>query len=156
MHSNALKTDKDSPFVITNYSIQNENLRITFDEKSAEICSILNIKSNRELLSSPTNIALMNDENNDTWAHNTVCFKNEVKTNVKASISIIEQGPVRATVRIVQSFENSTLIRDYLKAERLPKTYRTLADSESVAVNHDALSSRHKEKKWLILLCAQG
>ena len=40
-------------------------------------------------------------------------FKDKVKKKIRGRIHVIEQGPVRATVRTEQTFGNSTLIRDY-------------------------------------------
>ena len=103
----------ENPFVVTDCSIENGRLRVTFDKESGEIASILDLTEKRELLSGKTSIALYDDSANDTWAHGTVFFKDAVDITVKSSVTVTECGPVRATVRTVQSFGSSTIIRDY-------------------------------------------
>ena len=113
MYNEPIKAVETTPFIITENSIENTKLRVTFDNEIGEITSIFDIENNKELLSSPTSITLYNDEKNDTWAHNTVFFKDKVLTSITGSARVIENGPVRATIRTKQEFGNSALIRDY-------------------------------------------
>ena len=109
---NSDSTVDTNPFVISESSIQNNKIRIAFD-KCGELCSVYDIENERELLSAPTSLGLYDDSKNDTWAHGTVFFKDKVECIVKGEAKVIERGPVRATIRSVQSFADSTIIRDY-------------------------------------------
>ena len=106
-------TPFENPFEFTDTSMSNSLIRVGFDSESGEICSIIDKRSGKELLSAPAETALYDDEKNDTWAHGTVYFKDRVQTTVQGHVRVTERGPVRAAIRSEQSFENSTLIRDY-------------------------------------------
>ena len=113
MYNNPTDVSENSPFVITENSIENGRLRIAFDKATGELASVFDLENNRELLSAPTSVSLSNDQKNDTWAHGTVFFKDKLETASTGNARVIENGPVRATVRTEQAFGNSTLTRDY-------------------------------------------
>lgn len=113
MYREPISQPIDNAFIITDHSIQNEKLRITFDQETGELTSILDLEIGKELLSSSTSLSLSDDSKNDTWAHGTVFFKDKIDTIIKGKVFVTEQGPVRATIRTVQTFAQSTLIRDY-------------------------------------------
>ena len=100
-----------SPFTTTENSIANGKLKLTFDKESGELCSI--IRNGKELLEAPCEIALYDDEKNDMWAHGTEFFKDRVPAGVSGSVKLIEEGPVRATIRSTQNFNDSVIVRDY-------------------------------------------
>ena len=98
---------------------------MSFDKNSGELISLFDLIHKKELLSASTRIQLFNDEKHDTWAHDVEAFQEEIPVSVSANVSVIEVGPVRATIRVVQTFENSTLTRDF----------SLLSDSDVVTVN---------------------
>ena len=97
---------------VTERSMENDRIRIAFSE-DGEVCSLYDKRAKRELLSAPTELALYDDEKNDTWAHGEQFFKDRVVYTVQGSVHRIEQGPVRAGFRTEQRFGDSTIIRDY-------------------------------------------
>lgn len=103
----------ENPFVISENSIKNGKIRVVFDRESGEISSIVDIPSGKTLLSAPARIDLYDDEKHDTWAHGIEFFKDRIPCDVKGSVRVIEQGPVRATMRSEQTFGESRIIRDY-------------------------------------------
>ncbi len=103
----------ENPFEIGESSIANKKLKATFDPVSGELISLVDRKSGNELLSAPTRIALYNDRNYDTWAHAIEKYDDERPMKITSKLSVTEQGPVRATVRVTQSFGHSTVTRDY-------------------------------------------
>ena len=103
----------DNPFEVTENSIANARLKVTFDPASGEICSMVDRASGRELLSAPTRTALYNDRNYDTWAHGIESFDDERPMKIHSRIALTESGPVRATIRVTQTFGHSTVVRDY-------------------------------------------
>lgn len=113
MYSDPTSEVEENPFTISENAIRNEKIRIAFDKTSGEMTSMLDLSTGKELLSAPTAVALFDDSKNDTWAHGTVFFKDRVACAVEGKVSVIERGPVRATIRTVQTFSHSTLIRDY-------------------------------------------
>ena len=97
---------------VTERTMENDHLRIAFSEEG-EICSLYDKRTERELLSAPTELALYDDEKNDTWAHGEQFFKDRVAYTVQGSVHMIEQGPVRAGFRTEQCFGESRIVRDY-------------------------------------------
>lgn len=93
--------------------VSNGQIRLTFDEKSGELCSLYDQVKKKELLAASTRLRLYTDEKSDTWAHGLVAYTEETPLAVTGSVKIIEQGPVCVTVRTEQSFGQSRLIRDY-------------------------------------------
>ncbi len=106
-------TPVESPFVSTESSVESARLRIEFDTESGELCSVYDKLSGKQLLGGATEMRLYDDEPNDTWAHGVEFFKDAVPAEVKGSVRVTELGPVRATVRTVQTIGQSTVIRDY-------------------------------------------
>ena len=92
--------------------VTNGRVRLTF-APNGELCSFYDEEKGRELLAAPTRLRLCNDERSDTWAHGLESYTEEAPLTVKGSFRITEQGPVRAVVRVEQSFGSSRIIRDY-------------------------------------------
>ncbi len=102
-----------SPFTVTDTSVANGKVRISFDPESGEMTEYFLLDQQRDLLSAPTRLRLFNDEKSDTWAHELQAYTEETPISVKSNVRIIEKGPVRATVRVEQLFGASRIIRDY-------------------------------------------
>ena len=105
--------DFENPFTITENSIANGKIKITFDKASGELSSIYDIASGKELLSKASSIALLDDSEYDTWAHKITHFDKKLDADISAKISITEKGPVCATIRVEQKVNDSIIIRDY-------------------------------------------
>ena len=103
----------ENPFEITETSIANRRLKVTFDPATGEISSLQDRVTGQELLGAPTRTALYNDRKYDTWAHGVESFDEERPMKIRSHFTITETGPVRATVRVTQSFGHSTVVRDY-------------------------------------------
>jgi len=113
----------ENPLTVTDRLMENARIRVAFSE-NGELCSLFDKTRNVELLSAPTELALYDDEKHDTWAHGEQFFKDRVPCDMRGSAHMIEQGPVRAGIRTVQSFGGSHIIRDYYLS----------ADSDTVEV----------------------
>lgn len=103
----------DNPFTVSENSLANRKIRIDFDPESGEMIAITLLSSGKSLLSASSRIDLYDDEKHDTWAHGIEFFKDRVPSDAKGSVNVIEEGPVRATIRSVQTFGDSRIIRDY-------------------------------------------
>ncbi|MBE6703175.1 MAG: alpha-mannosidase [Ruminococcaceae bacterium] len=102
----------ENPLTVTARSMENGRLRVVFSP-NGELCSLYDKRTKTELLAAPTELALYNDEKNDTWAHGEQFFKDRVDYSVAGSVKIIEEGPVRAAICTEQHFGDSHIIRDY-------------------------------------------
>ena len=104
----------ENPFTITENSISNGLLNVTFDFQTGEISSLIDQKNGCELLKEKSTLQLFDDTPHDTWAHDISVFDKKINVSMKnVRVKVIEEGPVRATVRVEQSFGSSFLVRDY-------------------------------------------
>jgi len=97
---------------ITETSIANRNLSACFDKTTGALTSLT--LNGREFLSAPACAKLIDVEASDTWAHGDFTFDKEAGQFGEASFMIVEQGPVRATLRVTTRYNNSALIQDYM------------------------------------------
>ena len=103
----------ENPMITTETSIENDLLRLSFDPKTGELCSLFDKTAERELLSEPTATVMIDEEDSDTWAHNIKEFKKVAEVFSEGSVKLIEKGPVRAAIRTVCRGEHTTIRRDY-------------------------------------------
>ena len=103
----------ETPFTVGEDFVSNGILRMRFDQKSGELCSLFDEKEGKELLAAPARLRLYDDKESDTWAHGLVAYSKETPLSVTGNFRVIEQGPVRTVVRAEQTFGSSRIIRDY-------------------------------------------
>lgn len=103
----------ESPFIVTESSIENEVIKLSLNPETGEIKSIFNKAKNKEMLAGDTFTALIDESEYDTWAHGAKSFKNVVETAKNGRVYLLENGPVRATLRSEQQIGSSKIIRDY-------------------------------------------
>ncbi len=77
--------------------------------------SILNKESGKELFTGGTTgcKAIIIDDPSDTWSHDIKTFDNEIGAFGNAKIIVLENGPLRATVRVITTYHDSTLTIDW-------------------------------------------
>ena len=93
--------------------LENDRVRIEFDEKTGEIVRYLRKDTGEELLPHPTGTVLLDEIDCDTWAHNKTSLGQPCGSFGDARIEVVERGCVRSTLRATSHFGASTLIRDY-------------------------------------------
>lgn len=115
---NEAEAEFKNPFVCTESSIENDFVKLTFNESNGELKSMFDKKSGKELLSGDTKTLFADETDSDTWAHDVKEFKNVAGVFEKGSVKLIENGPVRATIRSEMKLFETTVVRDYtLEAE---------------------------------------
>jgi alpha-mannosidase len=57
--------------------------------------------------------AVVIDDPSDTWSHDIRTFSNEIGSFGNAVIKVLENGPLRATIRITSTYQASTLTIDW-------------------------------------------
>ena len=111
-----LSADAGSEFpavLATEHSLENEILRVDFDPASGEICRIYN-KIEKKVISEGGMRTILTDETAcDTWAHDQVDLGEVCGEFGNPECRVIEQGAVRATLRVKVSHGDSTLMRHY-------------------------------------------
>ncbi len=90
--------------------LENENYRIQFELYSGYITSFVNKKTGKEIITGRSAVPTVIDEYyHDTWSHAKNFFTDTMARFSDAEVSVVENGPVRATVKVVSRYNDSTL-----------------------------------------------
>jgi alpha-mannosidase len=95
-------------------SIENELIKLTFDRFTGALISYYDKTMDKELLAKDTEAAVYDDSDYDTWAHGIKAFDRKIGQFKNVSVTNIENGPVRSTMRVVMNYNDSLLCQDYM------------------------------------------
>ena len=93
--------------------LNNGVISVEFNKVNGEISKITNVKTGEVLLDGECKALFLDETECDTWAHDKRDLGEVVGEFSNAEFSIVEQGAVFATLRVVTKFNDSVLIRDY-------------------------------------------
>lgn len=127
--------------------LENALIKAVFDPATGELCQLYDKKQGRDLLSGQTGAVLMDETESDTWGHGIVFYKKLAAACQSGSIKVTESGPLRASMRCQQSFENTQITRDYTLAEH--------SDQLQVRVKVD-FREKHRMLKFTIPVKAEN
>lgn len=97
--------------------MENEYLKIRFDEKTGGISSMTTKIDGREYVGGEFCVPTVIDNSKpDAWAHGIFKFDKEIGKMKLASIETVESGPARAVIRVKFVFGRSYLTLDYILA----------------------------------------
>lgn len=130
-----LRTDAVDPDVQTQaeaapvtHEIANEHLRVRMDPESGAIRSIIDLASGEEMLGGLSAVPVVLDDPSDTWSHGVRAYTDELGRFVaQEPIRLVEQGPVRQTLRAQMAWGNSRLMMDVSLTAGEPAVDLTLA-----------------------------
>lgn len=93
--------------------LENEHLRVTFGEDGG--LAILDKDSGREVFQSGTagGRALILDDPSDTWSHGVFAFTKVIGAFGGAAFRVLENGPMRAAIRVRTAYGSSRLQTDW-------------------------------------------
>ncbi len=103
----------ESRLSISEHRLENEHLRVTFDPASGGISELVNKQTGENALVSPASAELRDISESDTWAHMIFRFDKAAGAFGEPVFSVLEEGPVRATLRVVTRFGHSSLDQRY-------------------------------------------
>ncbi len=90
--------------------LENDIYRIEFENHTGCIISFVDKRTSEELISSRAAMPVVADEYyHDTWSHGKNYFTDYMARFSDAEVSVFEDGPVRATVKVVSRYNNSSL-----------------------------------------------
>ena len=90
--------------------LENDIYRIEFELYSGYIISFVDKRTGEELISGRAAVPVVVDEYyHDTWSHAKNYFTDYMARFSDAEVSVVEGGPVRATVKVVSRYNDSTL-----------------------------------------------
>jgi alpha-mannosidase len=97
------------------WSLENPYLRVTLDPSTGCISSLIDKESGRNVCAGPAAVPLVIDvSKSDTWGHGIFGFRDEVGRFCDATLKVIEDGPVRACLRVTSTFGASLLRQDFV------------------------------------------
>lgn len=112
------RTDTNNPKTakvsVDDDTLENDLVRIEFDKHTGWIKSYYDKTAKKELAQAPfAKPVLIRDDQTDTWSHRVFEFREEIGAFTDAKLQIIEEGPIRAAIRVISYYNNSKLIQDF-------------------------------------------
>lgn len=94
--------------------LENERLRLTFDPQSGWLSSLYDKQHGIEYLRDAGGVLLVIDDPSDTWSHDVDSFREVIgRFHAGGEVTLVEEGPVRWTVRVSSKWGNSTAVQEY-------------------------------------------
>lgn len=120
----------ETPFIASRNCLENDKVRITFDEKTGAVSSYILKADGTEFADDLLgNAVVCDDSANDTWGHRVFDYNIDIGNFGGGTLELTENGPVRATVKSVVKYGNSVLTRYYSLYKNSEKlTVRTVLD----------------------------
>ena len=109
----------DTDVSASGFSMENEYLKVKFDEQTGFITSLVDKISGYDYASADKPIAVptvIDDHETDTWAHMVFRFHDIKGIMNLEKIELIENGNARAVIRTRHSFGGSYLVQDFILA----------------------------------------
>lgn len=94
--------------------IENDSLRLELDPASGTIRSLRDLRTGSEMLAGLAARGVVHSDPSDTWSHNVFDFHQPVGEFKPVSIQQIENGPVRAALRVISAWGKSQLLQDFI------------------------------------------
>lgn len=105
-----IKTDLSA----TQNTLENSLVKITFDEESGAVVSYLLKSENKEFANGKLGKAIVcDDSKRDTWSHLINNLNDDIGSFGNGKSELIENGPVRATIKSVTKYGNSVFKKYY-------------------------------------------
>ena len=93
--------------------LENEWIRLEIDSKTGYIRCLYDKKNEIDVFNGDACVPIVLEDLSDTWSHGVTKFRDEIGVFKDAKVSLLENGPVRAVVRIESRYNNS-LMRMYI------------------------------------------
>ncbi len=131
-HREVIKTDAEhnTDLVASDSVLENDKVKIVFDKHMGSIASYVLKSDNSEFASGELGKAIVcDDSENDTWGHKIYDYNIEIGSFTDGTLELVENGPIRATVKSVVKYGNSVLKRYYSLYKNSEKlTVRSVLD----------------------------
>jgi alpha-mannosidase len=98
----------------TNTTLENEHLLLGLDPATGRIARLVLEATGADLASPSSKHAVVMDDPYDTWGHGVTAYDHELGEFECTSVRLIENGPVRAILRVDSRWGASTLREDYV------------------------------------------
>jgi len=98
----------------TGTTLENEHVRLEIDPRTGRIARLVHKASGRDLAAPDRVHAVVVDDVSDTWGHEVMAYDDEIGEFECVSARVVENGPVRAIVRVESRYGGSLLREDYV------------------------------------------
>jgi alpha-mannosidase len=102
------------PVAATETTLENEHLLLEIDPRSGRIARLVVKETGADLAAPRKRHAVVVDDRSDTWGHRVRAYDDEIGEFRATSVRLVEQGPVRARLRVESRYGSSTLVEEYL------------------------------------------
>lgn len=100
--------------------LENRWLRLEIDPDTGYVSELLDKQNNTAVFSGRGAIPIVIDDPSDTWSHGVLKFRDECGRFGDARVSLVENGPVRASLRVDSRYGNSTVTQYFSLYRELP------------------------------------
>ena len=113
IYLNGEKTEADNRLKATKTCLENDFVRIEFNEKTGAVSSLVDKRTGYDAIAADSALELYDNEFADTWAHMEFTFDDKKGEFGKARFTLKESGPVRARLKVETSCRDSKLMSEY-------------------------------------------
>jgi len=110
-----------APVQATSTTLENDRLRLTFDPATGFLVSLYDKEAALEVLDGPAARPVVLTDESDTWSHNVFRFDKVCGEFTATRMRVVEQGPVKAVLRVESAWGNSRLVQDFTLYRELPR-----------------------------------
>lgn len=111
----------EGSLVADDTSLENDYIRLEIEPHTGYIRRLYDKKNNIEVLSDKGAVPVVIDINHcDTWAHGIFEFRDEIARFSDAKVKLIENGPIRAKLRVINKYNDSILRQDFILYRHKP------------------------------------
>jgi alpha-mannosidase len=94
-------------------SLENERFRLEIDPHTGYIHSLRDKTMDLEVFAGDAAVPVVIDDPSDTWSHNVFAFQRVEGQFSARKVELVEQGPVKAVLRVTSAYNHSTLVQDF-------------------------------------------
>jgi alpha-mannosidase len=95
------------------YFLENDRFRLEFNPETGDIKSLCDKEVQVEVLAGPGALPVVLEDDSDTWAHNVFRFNRQAGRMTAQRLKLVENGQVRATIRVTSVYGASRLVQDF-------------------------------------------
>ncbi|MDI3310706.1 MAG: glycoside hydrolase family 38 C-terminal domain-containing protein, partial [Thermoanaerobacterium sp.] len=115
------EVNSEGSLVADDTSLENDYIRLEIEPHTGYIRRLYDKKNNVEVLSDKGAVPVVIDINHcDTWAHGIFEFRDEIARFSDAKVKLIENGPIRAKLRVINKYNDSILRQDFILYRHKP------------------------------------
>lgn len=108
-----LEDEKQEAPIVQNLTLENDKLKVKFDEKTGGIISVWDKQEKVEFCDGVMARAAVMKDDSDAWSHGVMRFHDLEGYFTPVSIKKTEDGSVRSSIRVISKYRNSTLVQVY-------------------------------------------